>query len=183
MKSEKVAFSIGIVAIAAFILGNAVMAMANINNPGNGEETPEPQQVETERVETETIIETIPYQTETIDDDTVEYGKTVVRTEGVSGEKIFTYKVTYKGKVMVSRDPVEEKITKQPVTKIVAKGTKVVWTCRDVTSFDGYAGNDNLCTSSTGEERYVGDCAAVDLDSSYHPGQSGAPRYNGCPNY
>ena len=180
MKSEKVAFSIGIIVIAVCILGNVIMAMTNSKDPGDGGGSPEPQQAETERIETETVTETIPYETRIVDDDTVEYGKTVVKTEGVSGEKIYTYKVTYKGKVRLPRELVEEKTIKQPVTKVIANGTKIVWSCEDATSYDRNPNNDNLCTSSTGEQRYVDDCTAVSLDLDYHPSQRGAPRYNGC---
>ena len=183
MKSDKMPFLIGIITIVAFILGNAVMAIANGGNNNGGGEPDKPQIDEMEHVETETEKKIIAFETQTVNDDTIEYGKTVVKTEGVNGERTYTYRVTYKGKKEVSREPVEDKITKQPVTKIIANGTKIVWHCKDTTSYDGYSGNDNLCTSSTGEQRYVGDCAAVALDPSYHPSQRGAPRYNGCPNY
>ena len=181
MKSEKIAVSIGVITIAAFVIGNAVMAITSNNNSGDISEPSNSQQDVIEQyIETETIIETIPYEIKTVNDDTVEYGKTVVKAEGVSGEKTYTYRVTYRGKVRVSRELVNDEITKQPVTKIIAKGTKVVWHCKDVTSFDRNSNNDNLCTSSVGEQRYVGDCAAVALDPYYRPGQSGASYYNGC---
>lgn len=54
----------------------------------------------------------------------------------------------------------------------------VTWKCVDATSYDGNAYNDNKCTSSTGQVRYVADSEARKLDPSYRPGKSGAWYYN-----
>ena len=55
---------------------------------------------------------------------------------------------------------------------------KVTWKCVDATSFDGIANNDNKCTSSTGQVKYVSDSEAKKLDPKYKPGKSGAWYYN-----
>lgn len=52
-----------------------------------------------------------------------------------------------------------------------------VWRCRDVTSFDKNAYNDNRCTDGN-ESRLVSDSQARRLDPTYVPGQSGDPWYN-----
>ena len=179
MESEKKAFLIGIIAIAVFILGNIVMAIINNNRLGAVENA-------IERTVTEIKKEDFAFETRMVSDDTVDQGKTVVKSEGAKGEKTYTYSVTYKGKTEISRELVKEEITRQPVTRIVANGAKVakvVWTCEDTTSFDRNPNNDNLCISSNGEKRYVDDCIAVSLAPDFHPSQSGASRYNGCPNY
>ena len=183
MKSDKIPFLIGIIIVTVFVIGNVAVAATYNKKTVDTEKPTEQEEVVTERTVTETKKEIIPFETKTVNDDTVEYGKTVVKTEGINGEKTYTYDVIYEGEKEISRKLVKEEITKQSVTKIIANGTKVVWRCKDTTSYDGYSGNDNLCTSSTGEQRYVGDCAAVALDSSYHPSQRGASYYNGCPNY
>ena len=180
MKSDKIPFLIGIIIIAVFAIGNVAVGAAYNKGAADTGKPTEQEEVATERTVTETKKEIIPFETKTINDDTVEYGKTIVKTEGVNGEKTYTYSVTYMGEKEKSRELVKEEITKQPVAKVIANGTKVVWRCKDTTSYDGYSGNDNLCTSSTGEQRYVGDCAAVALDPNYRPGQSGAYYYNGC---
>lgn len=180
MKSDKIPFLIGIIIIAVFVIGNVAMGVAYNGRTVEPKAPTEQEQVETERTVTETKKETIPFETKTVDDDTVEYGKTVVKTEGKNGEKTYTYSVTYKDEKEVSRELVKEEITKQPVTEVIANGTKIVWSCSDATSYDRNPNNDNLCISSTGERRYVGDCAAVALDPDYHPSQRGAARYNGC---
>ena len=66
--------------------------------------------------------------------------------------------------------------TKTP-TPVYSYG-KVTWKCVDATSYDGNAYNDNKCTSSTGQVRFVSDSEAKRLDPSYKPGKSGAWYYN-----
>ena len=180
MKSDKIPLLIGIIIIAVFVIGNVAVGATYNKKTVDIEKPTEQEEVVTERTVTETRKETIPFETKTVNDDTVEYGKTVVKTEGINGEKTYTYDVTYEGEKEISRKLVKEEVTKQPVAKIIANGTKIVWSCRDVTSYDRNSNNDNLCISSTGEQRYVGDCAAVALDPNYRPGQSGAYYYNGC---
>lgn len=58
------------------------------------------------------------------------------------------------------------------------KSNPVTWHCVDATSYNRNAYDDNKCTSSTGEVRYVSDSQAVALDPTYSPGKSGAYYYN-----
>lgn len=132
------------------------------------------------KTETKTVIEksTISYQTVTVDDPNLEYGKTETRTKGVTGEIIYTYNIIYTNGKEASRELVGKETTKQPLNEIIARGTKVVWHCTDVTSYDRNPYNDNKCTSSTGEVKYVSDSQSVVLDPAYSPGKSGAYYYN-----
>ena len=59
-----------------------------------------------------------------------------------------------------------------------AKTETVTWHCVDATSYNKNAYDDNKCTSSTGEVRYVSDSQSRALDPSYTPGTSGHPYYN-----
>ena len=129
---------------------------------------------------TETETEIIPYDTQTIDDGSIEYGKTETRVTGEYGEKTIEYDVTYKKGEVVSREVNSEKITKEPVTEVVAHGTKIVWHCYDVTSYDRNPNNDNKCVSSNGETRYLNDCQAEALDPTYTAGKRGSAYYNRC---
>ena len=174
--SEKIAISLGVTAVAGLILGGVVLSTININKTDNDQT--QSQQTEAERTVTETKKESISYETKTVEDDSIEYGQTVVRTEGSYGEKTYTYNVTYKGDKEISRELVKEEITKQPVAKVIAKGTKIVWHCVDATSYNKNPYDDNKCTSSTGEVRYVSDSQSRALDPSYSPGQSGHYYYN-----
>ena len=54
----------------------------------------------------------------------------------------------------------------------------ITWSCVDATSYNKDPYDDNLCTSSTNEVRYVSDSQARALDPSYTPGTSGHPYYN-----
>lgn len=153
--SEKIAISLGVTAVAGLVLGGVVLSATNTNKTDNDQT--QTQQTEVERTVTETKKESISYETKTVEDGSIEYGQTVVRTEGSYGEKTYTYNVTYKGDKEISRELVKEEITKQPVAKVITKGTKIVWHCVDATSYNKNPYDDNKCTSSTGEVRYVSD--------------------------
>lgn len=58
------------------------------------------------------------------------------------------------------------------------KPVTITWSCVDATSYNKNPYDDNRCTSSTGEVRYVSDSQARSLDPSYTPGTSGAWYYN-----
>lgn len=160
-----------ITAIVGLVAGAAIAS----NNIGNG---PTAQAENSERTATETKKESISYNTQTVEDGSLEYGKTATRTTGSYGEKTYTYSVKYENDKEVSRELVKEEITKQPVDEVIAKGTKIMWHCVDATSYNQNAYDDNKCTSSTGEVRYTSDSQAVALDPSYSPGKSGAYYYN-----
>ncbi|MFO7152021.1 MAG: peptidoglycan DD-metalloendopeptidase family protein [Bacillota bacterium] len=68
--------------------------------------------------------ENIPYETKVVKDSTISQGKTVVKQEGQKGVKQVTAEVVYKNGKAVSQTTLEEKVTKQPVARIVAQGTK-----------------------------------------------------------
>lgn len=131
-----------------------------------------------ERMDTITQTTEVPYSTTYVEDNTLEYGKTVVRKPGYPGKRTLTYKVRKKGSSEISRELVRDKVTTEPTTEVIAKGTKVVWHCKDTTSYDQNAYNDNYCWNSYGEGRYVPDSEAVAIDPTYMPGKSGALYYN-----
>ena len=66
----------------------------------------------------------IDYKTETRKDDAIYEGETRVVTKGEKGEKTIVKKVsTTDGKVS-GEEVVKEEVTKEPVTEVIAKGTK-----------------------------------------------------------
>ncbi len=67
----------------------------------------------------------IPYETEVKNDSSLEKGKTKVVQQGEKGQKDITALVTKEDGQEISRDIVEEKVVKEPVKHIEAKGTKV----------------------------------------------------------
>lgn len=101
----------------------------------------------------------------------------------MKGVKKITYKVTYKNDKEIAREKIKEEVISKPIDEVIAKGSKNIWHCVDTTSYDRNPNNDNKCTSSKGEVRYVNDSTACSLDKSYRPGQAGAYRYNSECNY
>jgi resuscitation-promoting factor RpfB len=72
----------------------------------------------------ETVRQAIPFSTRMVNDSSLTKGTQKVRTKGVSGARTITYVVTYTNGVETGRTVKSEKVTKQPVTQVVAVGTK-----------------------------------------------------------
>ena len=93
--------------------------------------------------------EDIPYSVKLIDDNDLLKGKTKVTQEGKSGEKEITYNLTYYDGKLVKKALEGEKISQEPVDKIVKKGIKeeVVVASRSTTSRNSSSSESK--TSST----------------------------------
>jgi uncharacterized protein YabE (DUF348 family) len=72
--------------------------------------------------------EEVPAPVQTILDPSLANNKTVVQTEGSPGKKLTTYELQMENGKEVSRKLIQEVISVQPVTKVIAKGTKIVET-------------------------------------------------------
>ncbi|RYG73406.1 M23 family metallopeptidase [Lentibacillus lipolyticus] len=70
--------------------------------------------------------ETIDYETKVIESDDLYKGEQKVRQQGSEGEKIVHYTLETHNDHVTDRNTVDEKITREPVQKIIVKGTKVV---------------------------------------------------------
>lgn len=79
------------------------------------------------RVEYKTKTEkvSVDYKTEEQESSSLASGETQVTQEGVKGEKTVTYKVKYVDGKEKSKEKTSEKVTKEPVNKIVTVGTAV----------------------------------------------------------
>jgi uncharacterized protein YabE (DUF348 family) len=79
-----------------------------------------------EKTTTKTVTSTvaIPHQSYNIYVSNLEKGKTQITTQGVDGEKTVATEMTYKGDQLISQKVVSEAVTKQPVTEVIAVGTK-----------------------------------------------------------
>jgi hypothetical protein len=66
----------------------------------------------------------VAFTTRTVKDSSLAKGKTEVRTKGVAGIRTITYEVTLTDGKETARKQVSSVITKKPVTKVVAVGTK-----------------------------------------------------------
>ncbi|MEV5210272.1 G5 domain-containing protein [Micromonospora sp. NPDC053740] len=76
------------------------------------------------QVTTVTEQATIRYGQRTVKDSSLAEGKRVVRTKGVNGVRTLTYEVTTTDGVRTAKKLVKSAVTKQPVTQVVAVGTK-----------------------------------------------------------
>ena len=72
----------------------------------------------------ETTTEAVPFETEYVEDDTLPAGETKVQTEGEEGVKTIVHKVTLKDGTEFGRELMSEDITKDPVNRVILKGTK-----------------------------------------------------------
>ena len=79
-------------------------------------------------VEEETLTESIPYDTEVIKNDELDYGIENVKQEGSEGIREITYEVTKVNGEETERKVISDIVTKEPINKIVEVGTKPVIT-------------------------------------------------------
>lgn len=75
-------------------------------------------------VKSETEIQELAYDVVFEDDSSLDSGLEEVKQDGVTGEKEVVYEVVYKNGEQVSKVVKSNKITKEPINKIVAQGTK-----------------------------------------------------------
>lgn len=78
-------------------------------------------------LETTDIIEEteeIPYETETVETDTMWEGETKVVTEGQNGSQLIVARVVAINGKVVDKNLINTTVTKAPVTKVIYKGTK-----------------------------------------------------------
>lgn len=99
-------------------VGISVGELDEINSDGN--------RIEVISVDEANDIQTesIPFETEYVEDSELPEGETSVRSEGAEGVKTLTYKVVLKDGAEVSRELISEDITDAPKNRVIAKGTK-----------------------------------------------------------
>jgi hypothetical protein len=73
---------------------------------------------------TETKTQAVRHGERTVKDSSLAEGKRVVRTRGVDGVRTLTYEVTLTDGVPTARKLIRSAVTRQPVTEVVAVGTK-----------------------------------------------------------
>jgi resuscitation-promoting factor RpfB len=82
-------------------------------------------------IDVRTVTETrrIPFRTRTVKDPAMAEGTTEVRTKGVDGVQTLTYEVTFTDGVQTGRKLVRTTVTRAPITKVTAIGTKTQRRC------------------------------------------------------
>jgi hypothetical protein len=80
----------------------------------------------TPKVEKRIVTDTkaLPFKTKRVSDPTLAEGRTALRRRGLEGVKTITYEVTITDGVQTSRKLIREVVTKAPVDRIIAVGTK-----------------------------------------------------------
>lgn len=63
--------------------------------------------------------------TQTVEDESLTFGTTAIRQQGAAGKKIITYEIELQNGQEIARRPIQEVVSLEPVTQIVAKGTYV----------------------------------------------------------
>lgn len=117
-------------------------------------------------IKEETETETIEYSTEVQKTSSMASGTSKVKQNGEDGEKEVKYQVTYVDGTEESREVLEETVTKEPVTKIILKGTKKTSSSSGTSSggdTSGSSGGDSSDSGSSGgktvtSEQYLDDC-------------------------
>lgn len=137
-----------------------------------------------------TETESIAYKTTTKNDSSLAAGSTKVLTQGKNGSKDVTYKVKLVDGVVTEKTVISEKITAQPVNKVVAKGTKKSGGTTSTTSnnqtitsnparkYNGIAEGDII----SGKASHYCACKTCNGSSSTGTTASGMKIYNGMQN-
>ncbi|MDG4789082.1 G5 domain-containing protein [Micromonospora sp. WMMD1102] len=118
-----------------------------------------------------TEVRSIPFGERIVRDSSLAKGKRKVRTAGAKGLKTLTYEVTYVNGVPTSKQLVSEVVTKKPVTRVVAIGTKETRRCDPnysgcvpiASDVDCAGGSGNGPAYVSGPVRVIGD-DIYDLD-------------------
>lgn len=76
-----------------------------------------------------TVTRRIPYRTRRVKDPSLARGHSKVRVRGRSGIRTLTYVVTYTDGERTGRRLVRKRVTRRPVTKVIAVGTKKRRSC------------------------------------------------------
>lgn len=120
-----------------------------------------------------TVEQDIPMPVQTIEDDSLSFGTSAIRQQGAPGKKLITYQVQLQNGQEVGRTEIQEVVTQQPVTQIVAQG-KAVQIPTDKQAVMRLAGISS------------GDFAYVDYIVSHESGWCPTKlqgQYGGCPPY
>jgi resuscitation-promoting factor RpfB len=154
--------------VVAGAVGTLAVAGANPGQAPVADESPSSsQQVEAETtaaptVETKIITETeeIPFSSKTVNDSSLEKGKTSIETVGVNGVKTLTYEQTFTAGVAGDKVLVKEEITTKPITQVTAIGTKV-----------------KVRATSNCDPNYSGACVPIASDVDCAGGSGNGPAY------
>ncbi len=138
------------------------------------------------RVETEEVTETeeIDYPVEYVVSDSMYEDETEICTPGEKGQKEITYKLIYVAGELEDKEIVSEEVVKEPVTEIVAKGSKTREEQQEPSFNSGDGGMGTITDTSGNTLSYskmlVGTCTAYCPASAGPITATGTPANYGC---
>ena len=103
-----------------------------------------------------TTTEAIPFTVEYRETDALDYGVERVVQEGSEGVLEITIKETVSGGEVLTSEKIDEKITKEPINKIIEKGTR-----QKVNTIDGYVYSDAIQVKATGYTGFDVGCNGI----------------------
>ena len=128
--------------------------------------------------QTETRTETIPFDTQTVVDNSLQPGQTVIQQAGQNGAKVDTYDVTYVDGAKESETLTSSQTTAVPVMQIIAVGP-------EQSSDSNDSGSSDSSNSSNSGSAAQGDTDSDDSDSSSSsspsPSSSSSPSASASP--
>ncbi len=131
-------------------------------------------------IKTASVIEEIPYDSETITDDNLETGQRELRTAGQNGERAVIYQIVEENGQEVSRSELQTIITKQPVNEVYARGTKPATISPSVSVSEDKA--SLMAAAGIAPSDYVYVDYIVSKESNWRPGayNAGSGAYGLC---
>lgn len=156
---------IATIAVGSIIGGAAITAVASQQSDTKADvkaaQTQSRSAASEEYVTNIDLAETIPFQSSSVNDSSLEQGKSYVKTTGANGTRVKTYKVTSSNGNELSRELIKDIVTVAPVSQITVIGTGV-----------------NNCDSN-----YSGACVPIASDVDCAGGSGNGPAYTSGPVY
>lgn len=110
---------------------------------------------------TDVVEESVDFAVEKKNDSSLLKGKEKVVTEGVAGKVERTYTVVKENGKVVDKSLKSEKVTKEPTTKVVAVGTKVVTASVSRSNAAAPAGGKEFYVTATAYTPYCNGCSGI----------------------
>lgn len=167
-RREKIIGIFGAV-LGVFVIGSFANGVSNpdpsTNEPAALQQMAEPTTTTKEVTESE-VIE---FDKTTVESTSLAKGKNEVTTEGVNGERMLVYKVTYVDGVETKKELISSEVTTKPVDEVTTVGT--------------YVTPAKKKSSSNCDPNYSGACVPIASDVDCASGNGNGPAYVSGPVY
>ncbi len=120
----------------------------------------------------EYTTESVPFETEYVEDNTLPEGETKLQSAGVEGLKTIVHKVTLRDGIEIGREVVSEDITEAPQNKVILKGTKKIEAGKTVATASVAPAAEDTGSTIAGY-RYTKKITMTATAYSTHPSENG----------